>query len=491
MSGYIYSDSKGFIKDVVTPATEPAEPAVPATPKTKDNITLDTKEAWEEVLEDKFSSDALEAGVPRVIFWAYKEEYLINKEINLTEFSASPATISKPLHNVFNLAKFTDTQIPAVITDALEDGSQMGELADKLEKTVTNYLEEVWPEHRVGIKVHTANPTISFHVVEKDTPAGGRYEVAERSDGFKHFFAILLNLAAENSTSQLKDCLILLDEPEVHLHPSGAKFLRDELLKIAKLNTLVYSTHSIFMIDRTCLDRHYKVFKDNETTQVLKIDGSNPFKEELIYEALGTSILDLISEHNILFEGLTDKKLFEAFTHKFRVDIRPLDINAMSVDGETHFDKYCKFFNKKNIKGYIVADSDKDGENAKKRIIADNSPDYNAQNTFTINDIVATGKKSCLEDLLPKEVLEAGISGYSGITLVLDNSKTFSEQITEFNSKNPNKIDMNKLKMFICDFVCDDITKSAMTKDKTKEKYSTYHEFISTLHQKLKDSNTA
>ncbi len=489
---YSHSETKGFIKTDDT-SSEESEPSAltPATPQLEKDKALEEKKDWEEVLEDVYAHDALEASIPRVIFWSYKDKYLINKEINLTNFSANPATVSKPLHNVFNLAKYTDAQIPAVINDALEDGSQMGELADKLETTVTEYLEDVWPEHRVSIKVLTANPTISFHVVEKDVPAGGRYEVAERSDGFKHFFAILLNLAAENSTSQLKDCLVLLDEPEVHLHPSGAKYLRDQLLKIAGLNTLVYSTHSIFMIDRSCLDRHYKVHKEDETTQILKIDSSNPFKEELVYEALGTSVLDLISEHNVLFEGLTDKKLFEAFTHKYRSEIKPLDITTMSVDGETHFDKYCKFFNKKNIKGYIIADSDKDGVSAQKRILANNSPEYNERNTFTINDIFNTKKKSCLEDLIPSAVLEACINDYSGITIVLEESKTFAEQIAEYNSKNAKKIDINGLKMFICDFVCDDISKRTMTKEKTKQKYPEYHEFLVNLHQKLKTANTA
>ena len=408
----------------------------------------------------------------------------------MTDFSADPAQTSKPLHNVFNLAGYTNAQIPAVIADALEDESVMGELADKLGETATKYLEEVWPEHRVSLRVHTAAPTITFHVVEKDTPAGRRYEIAERSDGFKHFFAILLNLAAENSTEQLKDCLILLDEPEVHLHPSGAKFLRDELLKIAKYNTVVYSTHSIFMIDRSCLNRHYKIFKENETTQIVKIDDSNPFKEELVYESLGTSIFELISEHNILFEGLTDKKLFDAFTHKYRIDIKPLDINTMSVDGESHFDKYCKFFNNKSIRGYVVADADAPGVNAKTRVLRENS-NYTTNNTFDLNDIVQTGKQSSLEDLLPVDIVQKSIEDFAEVTIALDSSKTVATQLTDFNKNSTKKIDINKLKAFICDTVCNDITKSSMTKDKTKEKYPIYYEFVAALHQKIKNANTA
>lgn len=459
------------------------------TPVVETALNLDTKEAWEKVLEDRYAKEALDSLMPRVIFWAYHDKYLINKEINLTDFSANPAQTSKPLHNVFNLAGYTDAQIPAAITDALEDGSLMGELADRLGGAATAYLEEVWPEHRVSLRVHPATPTITFHVVEKDTPAGGRYEIGERSDGFKHFFAILLNLAAENSTEQLKDCLILLDEPEVHLHPSGAKFLRDELLKIAKHNTVIYSTHSIFMIDRACLDRHYKIFKENETTRIIKIDSSNPFREELVYESLGTSIFELISEHNVLFEGLTDKKLFDAFTHKYRMDIKPLDINTMSVDGESQFDKYCKFFNNKSIRGYIVTDSDTAGVAAKTRILRENT-NYTKENTFELNDVTQTNKQASLEDLLPLEVVQKLIEDFAGVTIVLDASKTLAAQLIDFNKNGAKKIEINKLKSFICDSVCDDITKSSMTKEKAKEKYPTYYEFVTSLHQKIKDANT-
>jgi predicted ATP-dependent endonuclease of OLD family len=205
---------------------------------------------------------------------------------------------------------------------------------------------------------------------------------------------------------------------------------------------------------------------------------------------LGTSIFELISEHNILFEGLTDKKLFDAFTHKYRIDIKPLDINTMSVDGESHFDKYCKFFNNKSIRGYVVADADTPGVNAKTRILRDNA-NYTTSNTFDLNDIVQTGKGSSLEDLLPVDMVQKSIADFAEVTIVLDASKTLATQLADFNKNSTKKVDVNKLKTFICDTVCNDITKSSMTKDKAKEKYSVYYEFVTTLHQRIKDANAS
>ena len=47
----------------------------------------------------------------------------------------------------------------------------------------------------------------------------------------------------------LNNALLLIDEPSTGLHPSSERNLLKELVKISNENYLVYSTHSIFMID--------------------------------------------------------------------------------------------------------------------------------------------------------------------------------------------------------------------------------------------------
>lgn len=191
-----------------------------------------------------------------------------------------------------------------------------------------------------------------------------------------------------------------------------------------------------------------------------------------------------------MVEGLTDKKLIESFNFKFKTVFKPLDINIMNVDGESHFDKYCRFFNKKSIHGYILADSDAEGSSAKTRIIRDYAPEYNNKNTFEINDITATGKLACIEDLIPSEVIEKCIESFAGVTISLDSAKTFKDQLNKYNQTASSKIDINKLKMFIADYVSNDITLRTMTMEKTKEKYPLLHSFVEALNEKLKSANS-
>ena len=39
---------------------------------------------------------------------------------------------------------------------------------------------------------------------------------------------MILGMSAANSTNNLKNRVLIIDEPENHMHPSGIKYMRDE-----------------------------------------------------------------------------------------------------------------------------------------------------------------------------------------------------------------------------------------------------------------------
>ncbi|MEG1009549.1 MAG: AAA family ATPase [Clostridia bacterium] len=76
------------------------------------------------------------------------------------------------------------------------------------------------------------------------------------SDGYKQFLSILFSVGLLN----LNEKIILIDEPEIHLHPSSIVSLRDKLLDIGTINKnshIFISTHSVNMIDKSNLDLYY------------------------------------------------------------------------------------------------------------------------------------------------------------------------------------------------------------------------------------------
>jgi hypothetical protein len=140
--------------------------------------------------------------------------------------------------------------------------------------------------------------------------------MAQRSDGVKRFITFLLHISANVKSKTLTDSLLLIDEPDMGLHPSGSKYLRDELIAISENNSVVFSTHSIFMIDRECISRHIMVEKTDETTEVKNADASNFVDEEVLFNALNYSVFEVLKKDNLLFEGWRDKKLFQTAMEK-------------------------------------------------------------------------------------------------------------------------------------------------------------------------------
>jgi energy-coupling factor transporter ATP-binding protein EcfA2 len=188
------------------------------------------------------------------------------------------------------------------------------------------------------------------------------YELSQRSDGFKRFVTFLLMVSAEEATNLLKDILLLIDEPEIGLHPTGARYLMDELIDIAKNNYVVFSTHSIFMIDSKIINRHLIVKKEGEITDVEEASDSNIQDEEVIYKSLGYSIFMNLKQKNLIFEGWRDKRLFEVALSRVPAeyqDIKRLkDLGHCFAHGVKQIKNITPLFQAGARKCLILSDSD-------------------------------------------------------------------------------------------------------------------------------------
>ena len=245
-----------------------------------------------------------EENLPDTLFWDYDEDNLLPSSVKIAEFSANP-DICIPLKNMFTLAGITE--IPTSIASAKERGNnQFQNYLDGIAKKTTTHFRNVWKEYKnIDFSLRLNADQIEPGVKEKNT-----LDFSKRSDGFKRFVTFLLMISVNVKTDELTDTLLLIDEPEISLHPSGARYLREELIKISKTNYVVYSTHSIFMIDSGDISRHYIIKKKDEITTIESAKDSNIADEEVLYNALGHSVFAVLKEKNIIFEGWNDKYLF-------------------------------------------------------------------------------------------------------------------------------------------------------------------------------------
>lgn len=245
------------------------------------------------------------AHLPRTISWQYSDQNLLPGSLSLSTFAADPTTC-RPLQQMFRLAGITD--IATSIADlAALNHNQRRNFFNGIAKKTTLYIRRVWKECKnIDVELVPQADSLTIGIREENT-----YDMVRRSDGFKRFVSFLIMISTQATKGDIAGALLLIDEPDASLHPSGARYLLNELLRIARTNYVVYSTHSIFMVDRDRIGRHMIVTKKRERTTVAIAQGQDFVDEEVLFNALGFSLFDVLKRHNIVFEGWRDKRLYQ------------------------------------------------------------------------------------------------------------------------------------------------------------------------------------
>ncbi len=179
----------------------------------------------------------------------------------------------------------------------------------------------------INVKVHVPTPELrevfnkgTLKVFEQDR-IGGK-DVSSLGHGAQRSIqmALIQHLAEmqKNDESSLSRTLLLIDEPELYLHPQAIDVVRDALLKLSRGGyQVVFSTHSPILITEKEIPHTILVRKsqDNGThknhtlleavEQVLK---DRPSQAKLLFSLTNSSKI-LFCEKVVLTEGKTEHRL--------------------------------------------------------------------------------------------------------------------------------------------------------------------------------------
>lgn len=332
-----------------------------------DNISLEkaTIKYFKELVREDVVK-IINEKIPNVIFWEYNEKNLLPSKVNLERFCEDP-TVCKPLKAMFDLQGIEN--IKDQIMEAKEKNrNSLRNLLKRVAKATTKHFQSVWPDYK-NVEFSLEPDGDDIIIAIRDTY--NDYDLSDRSDGFKRFVTFLLLISAKNRSKILTDSIIIVDEPEISLHIKGQRYLRDELTNISKNNIVFYSTHSIFMIDKNNIDKHYIVKKQKEITDIRQVNKSNYMDEEVILNALGYSIFETLKEYNIIFEGWTDKKLYETSLNKipqnYKNDINNLkDYGTCFSNGVKSINPICSILDLIPREYLVLSDSDKPAQEKQK-----------------------------------------------------------------------------------------------------------------------------
>ena len=195
---------------------------------------------------------------PRFVYFSdYKKIY---GNINLNEYlreekGERPDSIefveefdkAETVRNLFYLAELDMKELDKV----KESPSKCIKLLNAASNRLTSKLNPAWKGDPIHVDLRY-NPGNIMSVVISDVHKDGTITntglLNRRAEGFKWTFSFIVNFAAETQRAELKEAILLLDEPARNLHPTQQMGISDLLSDLAGSNQVLYATHSPFMI---------------------------------------------------------------------------------------------------------------------------------------------------------------------------------------------------------------------------------------------------
>jgi len=219
---------------------------------TFDNMLIGTSErsALDNFIEDKLH--------PRFVYFSDYKKILGN--IDLEEFVRETKGIrpkgleyveefdkAETVNNLFYLAEL-ETQ---KLEEAQNSPSRLIKLLHTSSRRLSERLNPAWKGDPILVELRW-NPGNVLSVVISDVHKDGTVTntglLNRRAEGFKWTFSFIVNFAAETQKAELKEAILLLDEPARNLHPAQQRGISDLLKGLAGSNQILYATHSPFMI---------------------------------------------------------------------------------------------------------------------------------------------------------------------------------------------------------------------------------------------------
>lgn len=417
-------------------------------------------------------SKIIEQYEPTVSLWKASDAYLISN-VDLNSFKDDVES-NIPLKHIFYVAGFKNAASIKSEIEKINNNSLRRKLAGTLGEQVTKYVRSIWKHSiKIDIEINTAGICVVSVCDEGEDNRFNYHDMSARSEGFKQFMSLILSLSIKTRMANRGKDLILIDEPETHLHPSGIRDLRKELLAIGKENYLFVSTHSPFLIDRKNKERNIIIRKNSsaETEKVVIDEHTSTIDDEVLREAFGLEVYnDLLNPHSILVEGASDKKLLlKAFK------ARGLSEYGITNGHGSNIDTLASKLNDTGISILVALDDDEEGRSYKEKIRKIGGS-YTADNVVTIKDLVGgIIAKGTIEDTLNLRFVESmaqksvdELYPGEGLVVSLATNLPLLEQIKLYLRQNgKNKVDISIFSENLKTRISEDFapTKTSLVKD--------------------------
>ncbi len=187
-------------------------------------------------------------------------------------------------------------------------------------------------------------------------------------EGLRSIYALSL-LETYVEEEEALPCIILMEDPEIYLHPQLQKVASEILYRLSKKNQVIFSTHSPNLIFNFSTKQIKEIVLDDEYYTTIKKDTS----VDDILDDLGYTANDLMNVSFVfIVEGKQDSNRLPMLLEKYYSEIYDQNgnlqrISIIPVNSCTNIKTYAnlKYINKLYLKDQFLMIRDSDGKNPK------------------------------------------------------------------------------------------------------------------------------
>ena len=447
---------------------------------------------------------------PRFVYFSdYKKIY---GNINLNEFlreekGERPNTIeyveefdkAETVRNLFYLAELDIKELDKV----RESPSKCIKLLNAAGNRLTSKLNPTWKGDPIHVDLRY-NPGNIMSVVISDVHKDGTITntglLNRRAEGFKWTFSFIVNFAAETQRSDLREAILLLDEPARNLHPTQQMGISDLLKNLAGSNQVLYATHSPFMIfdytpgnllvveldKRKHLSRIFYDYwnADDKTLTPILYGLSRGLVESIVDREIGTN-----SRPIIIVETMSDAmylNAFDKFLQDPNISMNPL--NVVAAYNKNSVLPLAIFYRNHGYKTFILLDNTQESKQISAQLVSNEfSPvqtiffEREGKKLESIEDyIVLEDYLHVVNQTYEIKLRQEGFSILTPKDIALKESKGILDKLRKIwqdhREDDWGEFDNEEITRYICEKIA--LGETSFLSDKTKDQFRSLYRLI-------------
>lgn len=237
---------------------------------------------------------------------------------------------------------------------------------------LTKQFQSLWRQKSVRFDIEVDGTTLNIFV--EDEGVGMPIRLSRRSTGFRWYVGFAWKFT-HASKGQFKNCVVLLEEPGIHLHPSAQADLLQVLERLSEANSILYTTHLASMLDLGSPERIRIVeTQENHATVKQGVVSSQRGPMAVIETSLGlTGDLSglMANRKSLIVEGGDDALILQKLSALLATHGKTSladDIYLWPVLGALQTPMYAAFAIGQKWQSGVLLHSDAAGESARKKI---------------------------------------------------------------------------------------------------------------------------